>query len=206
MDITKVVQVGCDALASCAGADVAFDCIVTDVTSRTLALCGAAGRDLPSLTAGTLVRIKVSKSLLRGTVLFANAKEWMLSDVDGWDGKDRREFFRQSLDTPATAIRFGKDGKLEISTPIRLLDVSAVGVRFSAKYDENWSIGDKLQLDWNEGIPIEGAFRCICEIVRADRNFNGVFFGCKFLDIDPREQERLIRVIFQIQQLSRRSS
>lgn len=195
-DIRDIISVSCE------GIGIEFDCMVEKIEDGKIELCGAYS-DLPVIEGGGIVRLRYNNRSYMGTMISSSRIKWIIGDIKIWNDREHREFFRQRLDSSVTVTHLDKQGKMEFSLEGKMIDISAVGLRFSCA-ERDWFIGDKISVDWKKGVPMGGVFHFDCEIVRADKNLIGNFYGCKFIDISEREQERLLKVIFNLQQLERK--
>ena len=114
---------------------------------------------------------------LNGTICHSSPAFWHVENIRFLQREDQRSFFRQNTDTEAT---FVLDGHWpDEAVPCRILDLSAGGLRITTK---------------------EQLFTITCQIRRAAEQQMGSFeYGCQFIGLPPKDQERLLQVIFVLQ-------
>lgn len=134
---------------------------------------------------------------LNGTVGPNDPKFWRVEKLESLQSSEHRSFFRQNIGVegqifPATGQKY----------PCKVLDISAGGARvLSAKLLQ---LEEVFRLEASF-LPTEEPFALSCRIkrtiVRAEtaspmKKFE---YGCQFVDVPSREQERLLQVIFTLQ-------
>ena len=182
---------------SCPDIGIVFDCIVQKAYGRSATVVNAAEGALPVFDPGTILRITSGKDVLWGVVAASGKTRMEITDIDDWDKKNRREFFRLSLLDSIDIIHFDEEEQPESNVKGNLLDISATGLRFSVP--AVWAAGDVIQITWR-------TFQLRGQIIRAEiSNFRN-FYGCKFIDMSSREQDVLMREIFKIQMEQHRRS
>lgn len=199
------LDVGSKVGISCPDIGTVFDCIVLKSDDRSVTVFSADSAGLPVFAPGTVVRVATTGKALRGVVASSSKDKMDISDLDSWDGKERREFFRQRLYATANVVRLDKDGNPELNVECNLLDISAAGVRFSCS-ENYWLVDDYVRITWTRDTHRKETFKFLCQIVRVNKTYAGNFYGCRFVDLSEREQEDLLRAIFAMQQLERRRS
>lgn len=134
---------------------------------------------------------------LNGTVGPNDPKFWRVEKLQSLQSSENRSFFRQNI---------GVEGQIFPTTgqkyPCKVLDISAGGARvLSAKLLQ---LEEVFQLEASF-LPTEEPFTLSCRIkrttVRAETAspMKKYEYGCQFVDVPPREQERLLQVIFTLQ-------
>lgn len=196
------LDVGSKVGVSCPDIGTVFDCIVLKSADRSATVFSADTVGLPIFDPGTVLRIASTK-ILMGVVASSTKDKLEITDLDSWDGKERREFFRQRLSEEATVVRLDKDGNPELNVECKLLDLSAAGIRFSCS-ENYWMVDDYVRVTWKRETPQKETFKFLCQIVRVNKTYAGNFYGCKFVDLTERDQDDLLRAIFAMQQLERR--
>lgn len=172
-------------------------------------LSGASQVDLLGETGGFLPRALYNQPVklrcfqrdgdtftLTGTVGPNDPKFWRIEKLKSLQNSESRSFFRQNI---------GADGHVFASGqkfPCKVLDISAGGARVLTS--KLFQLESAFQLEASF-IPTEEPFSLTCRVkrttVRAEtaspmKKFE---YGCQFVDVPPREQERLLQVIFTLQ-------
>ncbi len=183
---------------SCPDIGIIFNCVVKKIYGRSAMVMNAVDGDLPVFDPGTILRITSGKEVLWGVVAASGKMRMEITDIDDWDKKNRREFFRLSLLDSIDIIHFNEENQPESNVKGKLLDISATGMRFSAP--AAWSVDDMIHITWkNSSIGDGKTFQMCGQIIRAEvSNFKN-FYGCKFIDMSDREQDVLMQEIFKIQ-------
>jgi hypothetical protein len=182
---------------SCPDIGIVFDCIVREANGRSATVVNAAEGALPVFDPGTILRITHGKDVLWGVVAASGKTRMEITDIDDWDKKNRREFFRLSLLDSIDIVHFDEEEQPEPNVKGNLLDISATGLRFSAP--AVWAADDVIQITWR-------TFQLRGQIIRAEVSNFRSFYGCKFIDMSSREQDVLMREIFKIQMEQHRRS
>ena len=177
---------------SCPDIGIVFDCIVKEAGLRTATVVRDGIDTLPVFDSGTILRLTASKKVLWGVVARSSRKSLEITDIDDWDQKNRREFFRLSL-LDAVNISYEDEEENKQSLKGKLLDISATGLRFSCLHD--FEVGDLVQVVWQSS----KTFNFTCQVVRVTTDFSKRFYGCKFVDMRDKEQDDLMQEIFRIQ-------
>ena len=183
---------------SCPDIGIVFDCVVKKVYGRSATVVNADTRDLPVFDPGTILRITFGKEVLWGVIAASGKSRMEITDIDDWDRKNRREFFRLSFLDSIDIVHFDEEDQPEPNVKGKLLDISATGMRFSAP--ATWRAGDIIQITWKNNFIEDGkTFQFRGQIIRAETSGFKSFYGCKFIDMPDREQDVLMREIFKIQ-------
>ena len=182
---------------SCPDIGIIFDCVVREANGRSATVVNAAAGALPVFDPGTILRITHGKDVLWGVVAASGKSRMEITDIDDWDKKNRREFFRLSLLDSIDIVRFDEENQPETNVKGSLLDISATGMRFSAPVA--WAEDDVIQITWRD-------FQLRGQIIRAEISNFRSFYGCKFIDMSNRAQDTLMREIFKIQMEQHRRS
>ena len=188
---------------SCPDIGIIIDCTVQKALERSATVVHAQGGTLPVFDPGTILRIASQGEVLWGVVAASGKTRLDITDIDYWDRKNRREFFRLSLLDTIDLIHYDEEGQAEPVIKGKLLDISATGMRFSSP--RVWGAGDQIQILWKNNT-IEGGqeFTFCAQIVRAETHRTGGFYGCKFVNLSAKEQDALMREIFKIQMTQRK--
>ena len=136
---------------------------------------------------------------MEGTISPGPMHVWQVEElVVARIGNDRA-FFRLSTDTEATATTFGGIGAGE--KPCRLLNISVGGACIGSEYP--YREGDKflLKVKLMEDRDISAMF---CQVLRIIDKGNSVYeYGCRFLELNESDQEKITQNIFAIQRKQR---
>ena len=125
---------------------------------------------------------------------------WRLNELVLLTAEENREEFRQrvSCRTLIHCIRGNAVGTKEEMVYGRLANISSGGLLVGTKV-RVFRAGDLLRLDEVELMPEERPFQFLCEVRWADIAVKETLYGCQFVDLSAREQDRLYRVIFALQ-------
>lgn len=162
-----------------------------------------SGDPLPQALSGSKVRIRgflekgSAAFLLGGTVTESSMDHWRVEQLEVLQMQDGRTFYRQRTNMDALAMPSGRYRTKEDQSTCRILDISASGVRFFSK--DAYQLKERLILEVTP-IAEEEPFSITCEILRVLELEGGKYeYGCQFVDLDEREQQRLLKVIFVLQ-------
>ena len=137
---------------------------------------------------------------LIGNVTQNTAKFWRIVGLKKVQTSENRNFFRQNTGVDG----FLAPGSLlsDRKSPCKILDVSAGGARVQT--ERLFAKNATFQLEASL-LPEEKPFHVTCKVVRVSiRSAPGSVtkryeYGCQFVDMPPREQERLLQSIFVLQ-------
>lgn len=136
---------------------------------------------------------------MEGTISPGPMHVWQVEElVVARIGNDRA-FFRLSTDIEATATTFGGIGAGE--KPCRLLNISVGGACISSEYP--YREGDKflLKVKLMEDRDISAMF---CQVLRIIDKGNSMYeYGCRFLELNENDQEKITQNIFAVQRRQR---
>lgn len=135
---------------------------------------------------------------LNGTVAKSSPDFWRIENLKFLQSKDSRAFFRQNANVKAEIspdIRArGKD-----KIPCKILDVSAGGARVLCK--KEFQDGALFVLHVTL-VSEEQPFSMTCQVRHAEhpeKEDLDIEYGCQFVGLPEREQERLLQAIFTLQ-------
>lgn len=134
---------------------------------------------------------------LSGVVTKSSRDSWRVEQLEVLQVQDSRAFFRQRTNMDALAVPSGRYKAKELEGTCKILDISAGGARFFSK--DAYQPEERVIL---EIAPIaeEEPFSILCEILRVAEAENGKYeYGCRFVNLNDREQQRLLRTIFVLQ-------
>ncbi len=211
LDLTYGTQVEVGMLLEVLNIDneVLFRARVEEFDGFSMKIVNDLGGEMPPVVFNTEFKLRGHLSdsqtaIYHGTVCGSSREMWKLDQITNWFTWERREFFRQNISVEAKVKRLrsvhDKEGDTPLTSPVmkcKLLDVSGGGILLAC--DANFSRGDELRVGNAAIIPDAEpfSFRCIVRRVEEARYNN--LYGCEFLELQPGEQDRLIRAIFLLQ-------
>lgn len=142
---------------------------------------------------------------LNGAVAKSSPDFWRIEDLKFLQSKDSRAFFRQNANVKAEIspdVRYrGKD-----QFPCQILDISAGGARLLCKH--KFAQGDLFVLHVSL-VAEENPFSMTCQVRHVSKKGieedqpederKPLEYGCQFVGIPEKEQERLLQAIFKLQ-------
>lgn len=178
------------------------------LTGNQVDVLGETGGFLPRALYNQRVKLRCFQRdggtfTLNGTVGPNDPKFWRIEKLQSLQSSENRSFFRQNI---------GVEGQIVSSSgqkfPCKVLDVSAGGARVLTS--KLFQLESTFQLEASF-LPTEEPFTLTCQVrrtsVRAQtaspmKKFE---YGCQFVDVSPREQERLLQVVFTLQRKALRA-
>ncbi|MCI8477370.1 MAG: PilZ domain-containing protein, partial [Oscillospiraceae bacterium] len=139
---------------------------------------------------------------MEGTISPLPKQVWQVEDLIVARVGNDRAFFRLDTNIDATVTTFGGIGAGE--KPCKLLNISVGGARISSI--DHFHEGDKflLKVKLLEDRDTSAIF---CEVLRVIENGTSKFeYGCRFLELNESDQERITQNIFAVQRQKRGSS
>lgn len=130
---------------------------------------------------------------LYGQVCGSSASFWRLDRLEAIKTPEKRDFFRQNIRLEAQ-IRGMQDSK---SQSCRLLDISAGGAL--VRCQEHFQAGQLVRLIGVHLTPGEDAFNFTCRIQRVLPGESYTDYGCRFVQLDSKDEDRLMRAILILQ-------
>lgn len=178
------------------------------LTDNQLDLFGEAGGYLPRALYNQPVSLRCFQRdgqsfLLNGTVSANSRKFWRIERLQYPQNAEKRNFFRQDINAEAF-IRASSGQRF----PCKVLDISGGGVRILT--EKLFPLETTVQLEATL-LPTEDPFAMPCLIKRINvrsqpanpvKKFE---YGCQFVDVPQREQERLFQSIFTLQRKALRA-
>lgn len=178
------------------------------LTDNQLDLFGESGGYLPRALYNQPVSLRCFQKdgqsfLLNGTVAANSRKFWRIEKLQYPQNAEKRSFFRQNVNAEAF-VRASSGQRF----PCKVLDISGGGVRVVT--EKLFHLDSKIQLEATL-LPTEAPFSIPCLIKRINvrsqpaspvKKFE---YGCQFVDVSQREQERLFQSIFALQRKTLRS-
>lgn len=194
--------------------DVAFLGRIRKLEGRTLELVDDKGGQVPLAVYGTEVKLRgvwtgVGLVTYHGTVFGSTGEMWKIGELAEWYGWERRGFYRQSVSIEARVLRTHRAHPasahdLDIKVACRLLDISASGSLIACS-KAVFMEGDMLHVTNATIIEGEPSFSFYCTIMRIEKSRFNNLYGCKLEGLTIREQDRLARAVFRLQQLERKA-
>lgn len=193
---------------------VLFEGRVTEFDGESMRLVDLNGGAVPPVEYGTEVKLRARLGDDRivpyhGTVLGSTSTMWKISDLESWYGWNRRDFYRQSVSVEGRVLRTknanpGLTRHIDTKVACRLLDISGGGTLVACS-QAVYGKGDQLVITDAVILPGEKPFSFNCTIRRIERaRFNNIY-GCQFYGMDQKEQDRLVRAVFQLQVQERKA-
>ena len=136
---------------------------------------------------------------MEGTISPRPAHIWQVEELEVARIGNDRAFFRLDTDIEATATTFGGIGAGE--KPCRLRNISVGGACISSEY--SYREGDKflLKVKLLDDRDISAMF---CEVLRIiDKGNSAPEYGCRFLELNESDQEKITQNIFAVQRKQR---
>lgn len=177
------------------------------LTGNQVDVLGETGGFLPRALYNQRVKLRCFQRdgdtfTLNGTVGPNDPKFWRIEKLQSLQSSENRSFFRQNI---------GVDGQILASGqkfPCKVLDVSAGGARVLTS--KLLQLESTFQLEASL-LPTEAPFTLTCRVKRTSvraqtaspmKKFE---YGCQFVEVPPRVQERLLQVIFTLQRKALRA-
>lgn len=139
--------------------------------------------------------------VLYGKICGSTMRMWKVDQLRTAFAKENRAFFRQSVSMEIMAQcgkRPAKGGRPSVLFPCQVLDISAGGILIGCK--ELFPEGERLLVVDAPLLAGERGFEFDCMVRRGGAWSKGVArYGCQFVTLSAREQDRLLRAIFTIQ-------
>ena len=133
---------------------------------------------------------------LRGNVCRSSIRFWHVENIEALQkSQENRSFFRQTAQIPAALFPSSRYREQD-SHACTVLDISASGARLLSA--DQYPEGVMLRLDLRL-IPEEDPFSISCQVCRVTPQKAGWEYGCKFVGLPEREQNRLLQTIFVLQ-------
>lgn len=115
--------------------------------------------------------------------------------------KERRRSFKVMVDMSGISpfyIRGEEMFAFDDPIELHIINLNLGGVFFSS--NSGFEVGDQVMLNF-----LDGEMKLLTEILRIQRNDSGEIegYGCRFLDVNQSQEERLARFIFDCQVLER---
>lgn len=139
--------------------------------------------------------------VLQGKVCGSTMRMWKVDRLRSAFTQEHRAFFRQSISVEIVAQcgkRTARGGRPNALFPCQVLDISAGGMLLSCR--EIYAEGDLLLVEDAPLLANAPAFSFNCLVRRSGEWKKGVVrYGCQFVALTARDQDRLLQAIFTIQ-------
>lgn len=192
---------------------VLFSGKVDEYDGDTLYLLDPDGGDVPPISFGSEVKLRCELpderiAVYHGTILGSRSNMWKVGELCDWYGWNRRNFYRQPIAVEAKVLRLKRANpasyrELDMKVSCKLLDISGGGLLLACS-KAVFEVGDQIQVSDIKVLPNEKPFLVLCSVKRIEKaRFNNIF-GCQFIGLDEKEQDRLVRAVFRLQVEERR--
>lgn len=137
---------------------------------------------------------------LTGKVTQNNSQFWRVEGLKYVHNSESRSFFRQS--TGVDGLLAPEKGPSALKSPCKILDISAGGAR--VRTERLFAKGAVFRLETTL-LPEDSPFFMTCRVVRVNaaspptRATPKYEYGCQFIGLPKREEERLLQAIFILQ-------
>ncbi len=132
---------------------------------------------------------------LNGSVGQSSAEFWRIENLKFLQSKDSRAFFRQNANVKAEILP-KTHYKGQEKMPCKILDISAGGARVLGS--PGFQDGDLFILEVSL-ISEDESFSMTCQVRHAAEVGRDMEYGCQFVGLPEKEQERLLQTIFALQ-------
>lgn len=187
-----------------------FAGVLSKIDEDAIWVANADGGDVPSIIYNTNVRLKGIRQdggtvILFGTIRGSSSLFWKIDQLSQYSFYNKRSYYRQSvsIETTVYSLRDEPDGESKaynLSIPAehcKVLNISGGGLLFSS--NRHFRLNTSVQMGDIVLRPAQAPFSLKCSILRVTDNGGRFFHGCQFIDLDGKEQERLIRDVFLLQ-------
>ena len=175
----------------------------------------ADGNEVPPVVYNSRVRLKGYKKddnilMLCGTVFGSSPLFWKIGQISEFSIFNKRENYRHPVSIVTTARRLPQkpgespaeeesgDEYVAVGTEqCAVVNISSGGVLFCC--DHRFPVNANVQLGEIKFYPGHPPFVLRCKVLRANEQEGKYFHGCRFIDINTKEQERMVREIFLLQ-------
>lgn len=175
----------------------------------------ADGNEVPPVVYNSRVRLKGYKKgdhilMLCGTVFGSSPLFWKIGQISEFSIFNKRENYRHPVAIVTTARRLPQepgespaeeepgDEYVAVGTErCAVVNISGGGVLFCC--DHRFPVNANVQLGEIKLYPDHPPFTLRCKVLRVNEQEGRYFHGCRFIDINTKEQERMVREIFLLQ-------
>lgn len=172
---------------------------------KAIILRESRGGELPPVLYNKEIKLRFFRGqdslVVHGKICGSSRTIWKLDRLESRSAKEQRAFFRQRISPNAQADctkLYGPERQEGETLPCQVLDVSAGGLLMSSH--TVYEVNDHLRIDALSLVGGMEDFVFECQVRRAGRREIGqIRYGCQFESISPKEQDRLLQAIFEIQ-------
>ena len=171
----------------------------------------AEGSEVPPVVYNSRVRLKGYKKddnilMLCGTVFGSSPLFWKIGQISEFSIFNKRENYRHPVSIVTTVRQLPqKPGEEESgeeyvagrTEQCTVVNISSGGVLFCC--DHRFPVNANVQLGEIKFYPDHPPFALRCKVLRVSEQDGRYFHGCRFIDINTKEQERMVREIFLLQ-------
>ena len=146
----------------------------------------------------------------KGGVFGSSPLFWKIGQISEFSIFNKRENYRHPVSIVTTARRLPQkpgespaeeepgDEYVAVGTEqCAVVNISSGGVLFCC--DHRFPVNANVQLGEIRFYPDHPPFALRCKVLRANEQEGKYFHGCRFIDINTKEQERMVREIFLLQ-------
>lgn len=119
---------------------------------------------------------------------------WTVENLALMKLENDRSFFRMGVEMDAAVTPVERPGASE--EPCRLVDLSVGGVRLASRYPHQAGERLLLSLDLGQG---KAPSTMLCQVLRVIGQEGDYEYGCRFIDLDEAEQDRITQLLFALQ-------
>lgn len=183
---------------------------ISSIDEDAIWVTSADGGNVPPIIYNTRVRLKGMRHggnavILFGTIRGSTPLLWKIGEISQYSFYNKRTYYRQSvsIETTVYSLRDEPEGESEtyrlsaLTEHCKVLNISGGGLLFSSS--RPFPINTHVQIGDITLRPGQNPFSLKCSVLRVTENSGRFFHGCQFIDLDGKEQERLIRDVFLLQ-------
>lgn len=188
-----------------------FNGVLSKIDDNAIWVVSSDGDCVPSVIYNSRIRLKGTLRnggviMLFGTICGSGAQFWKVGELSQYRFYNKRNYYRHPVSIETTAARLiyeplEKEGTDCLSPshpePCKVLDISGGGLMFYS--DARFSVNTDVQMGEFTLLPNSASFSLRCRVLRVTDRNKRYFYGCQFIDLEAKEQERLIRDIFLLQ-------
>lgn len=176
--------------------------VFEDEKGQAIEIISPDGEDMLTAAYGLPVKINMYSNKcgfigLGGKIYISNCDFWRINEINTLGENERRDYFRIKTHTYAKVIGPNTENKIK-AFKCTVISVSLSGVLFAVDDDSCYfPVGTQIEVRGLR-VLLDGSFFDVrCEVCRVDESRKlGKLYGCKFLEQDPRDTDRLCQNIF----------
>ena len=188
----SIIEVGSIASLSIDG-NLFHDCVIEHANERSIIVRGFNHTTLPIPVVGSTVKLQAGRHTLQGCVTFGTSLRWGIRDISAWD-TDRRGAVRHDCEARLSVTYGDKYTGGERSIQATMVNISASGLLFCCS-ESALSIGSVVTVVCGEKLHGIGGLKFVCEVARTAGSNNSYYYGCKFVEIEDRAQDALLKLL-----------